>query len=92
MQYGGGGGGAVTNLWKYFIKKRYFLNDGFPKCKYFSHSKTVLTQEAFIIQICLLLGHHLLNLIQDAYKGFLQLFKHRKIHMVVQKKELSHKF
>ena len=25
MQYGG-----VTVLWKYFIKKRYFLNDGFP--------------------------------------------------------------
>ena len=27
MQYGGG----VTVLWNYFIKFRYFLNDGFPK-------------------------------------------------------------
>ena len=24
------GGGGVTVLWKYFIKKTYFLNDGFP--------------------------------------------------------------
>ena len=24
-------GGGVTILWKYFIKFRYFLNDGFPK-------------------------------------------------------------
>ena len=27
MQYGGG----VPVLWKYFIKFRYFLKDGFPK-------------------------------------------------------------
>ena len=25
-----GRGGGVTVLWKYFIKKRYFLKDGFP--------------------------------------------------------------
>ena len=24
-------GGGVPVLWKYFIKFRYFLNDGFPK-------------------------------------------------------------
>ena len=30
IQYGGG----VTILWKFFIKFRYFLNDGFPKAQH----------------------------------------------------------
>ena len=25
-------GGGVTILWKFFIKFRFFLKDGFPKC------------------------------------------------------------